>query len=107
MTKDLATREDAIGAFVKRIGQGVIEFEERIPELIVQAESEGVTEEVVRGFYAAMTVRLMQLESVMQVHHDYLDSIGKTSITFLITEIQDEINSVLDCLEVYVAAEAP
>jgi septation ring formation regulator EzrA len=107
MTKDLATREDAVGAFVNRIGQAVTEFEKRIPDVILQAYKEDRTDETVRGMYAAMTVRLMQLEAVMQVNHDFLDNIGCTGITFRITEIQDEINSVLDCLEVYVAAEAP
>ena len=106
MIKDLATRADAVSEHVEGISHWISDLEARIPQIIAQATRHKRVQQEVSSICAHMTIRLMQLEAVMAVHHDYLDRVGKTSLLFRITEVQDEINSVLDCLEIYIAAEA-
>ena len=106
MTKDLATRADAVCEFVERLGYEIDKFERRIPENLTLASQHDRVGECITEMTAHLTIRLMQLNAVMQVHHDHLDKIGCTSVTFRITEIQDEISAMLDALEIYIAAEA-
>lgn len=106
MTKEPPTRADSVCASINEVGSFIEDFTHDIPSLLAEADETGSVFATVMTITAVLKCRLMQLDCIFQVHHDHLDRVGKTSALFKATEIQDEISSILDALDIYVAAEA-
>ena len=95
MINDLATRADAVSEHVENISHWISDLEARIPQIIAQATRRKRVQQEVSSICAHMTIRLMQLEAVMAVHHDYLDRVGKTSLLSLSTLKTSAIGSAI------------
>ena len=104
MTKDLVTRADAVCEHVERIGEEVRKYDEELLRLLDSSASAKTLVDSIQTLNARLGIRSMQLEAVMQVHHDYLDRVGAMSVALRITQIQDVIGGILDGMESYLEA---
>ena len=104
MTKEPPTRADSVCASIDYIGSFIEGFVRELPTHLADADQTNSVLPTVMTMTAMLKCHLLQLECVYQVHHDHLDKVGKTSALFKATEIQDEISSILDALDIYVAA---